>query len=337
MAKAEQIVGVECEGLVTDAVSLVLTPRLTEMCLLRKAALDFRDPEGVHDMRVASRRLRSALRDFAPHLRKTKMAPATKHLREIADALGVVRDHDVAIIGLEKLQKKAKPEILAGLQKIIEDQKAKLDIERKELQKALDYKMILELKRNFRNGLKDSTAPRITKTPPAAGATVLTASASEPTAHKSGPSYKAYARGVLLKRLRELDTLSPSLYEPQRIKPLHEMRIAAKRLRYAMELFAACWGDQLGAFSQQVAQMQSSLGELHDCDLWIGHFGKRLSRLKKKSKSEQTTSPDERDAMVWLLSHFSRLRTKHFRAALGRWNEWEEKDFCNRLISTLRT
>lgn len=326
MAKAKEIVGIECDGAATEAVPRVLAPRLEEMCLLRKAALDFKDPEGVHDMRVASRRLRSALRDFAPHLRKTKMASSTKHLKEIADKLGVVRDYDVAIIALEKLQKKATPVISSGLQRIIDDQKAKLDPARKELVQALNYQKISGLKRDFRLAVEDAIVPQAATPSPASALTRL-----------SSPSYKAFARSTLLKRLKELEALSPSLYEPQRVKPLHEMRIAAKRLRYAMELFAACWGDQLGVFSHHVAQMQSSLGELHDCDLWIEHFGKRLSRLKKRASSERATSEDERDAMLWLLSHFSRLRTKHFRAALQRWHEWEEKDFCNRLISTLRT
>ncbi len=326
MARAKEIVGIECDGAATEAVSLVLGRRLEEMCLLRKAALDFRDPEGVHDMRVASRRVRSALRDFAPHLRKTKIAASTKHLREIADTLGVVRDYDVAIIALEKLQKKANPEISSGLQRIIDDQKAKLDPARKELVQALNYKKLSQLKRSFRHAIVDSIVSQAATKQPASGTTV-----------KSGPSYKVYARSTLLKRLKDLEALSPSLYKPQKVKPLHEMRIAAKRLRYAIELFAACWGDQLGVFSHQVAQMQSSLGELHDCDLWIEHFGKQLSRLKKKASSELATSEDERDAMIWLLSDFSRLRTKHFRAALALWHEWEEKDFCNRLTATLRT
>ena len=326
MAKAKEIVGIECDGAATKAVPLVLGPRLEEMCLLRKAALDFRDPEGVHDMRVASRRVRSALRDFAPHLRKTKIAASTKHLKEIADKLGVVRDYDVAIIALEKLQKKANPEISSGLQGIIDDQKAKLDPARKELVQALNYKKLSQLERSFRHAIVDSIVSQAATKQPASGTTV-----------KSGPSYKMYARSTLLKRLKDLEALSPSLYKPQKVKPLHEMRIAAKCLRYAIELFAACWGDQLGVFSRQVAQMQSSLGELHDCDLWIEHFGKQLSRLKKKASSELATSEDERDAMIWLLSDFSRLRTKHFRAALALWHEWEEKDFCNRLTATLRT
>ena len=326
MAKATQIAGIECDRAATEAAALVLVPRFEEMFLLRKGAIDFSDPEGVHDMRVASRRLRSALRDFAPHLRKTRIAQPTKDLKEIADKLGVVRDLDVAIIALEKLQKKASSEISSGLQRIIDDQKAKLDPARKDLVEALNYNRLSQLKRTFRLAVEESIVPQSATTPPA----------SSPTP-KSGQSYRVYARWTLLKCLKELEALSPSLYEPQKAKPLHEMRIAAKRLRYALELFAACWEDQLGSFSHQVAQIQSSLGEVHDCDLWIEHFGKRLSRLKKKASSERETPKEERDAMIWLLSHFSRLRTKHFRAALQRWHEWEEKDFCNRLISTLRT
>jgi len=326
MAKPKEIVGIDSDAPATEAIEHVLPPRLEEMLLLRKAALDFRDPEGVHDMRVASRRLRSALRDFAPHLRKTKMAASTKQLKEIADKLGVVRDLDVAIIALEKLQKKAKPEISAGLQRLIDERKATLHPARVELVQALNYEKLSALKRNFRIAVEAAVVPQVATTPPASG-----------TIRKSVPSYKVYARSTLLKLLKELETLSPSIFEPQKVKPLHEMRIAAKRLRYAMELFAGCWGNQLEIFSHQVAQMQTSLGELHDCDLWIEHFGKRLSAFKKRARSEQATSHDERDAMIWLLSHFSRLRTKHFRDALQRWNEWEEKDFCNRLTATLRT
>jgi len=326
MAKAKEIVGIECEGPATEAMPLVLGPRLEEMCVLRKAALDFKDPEGVHDMRVASRRVRSALRDFAPHLRKTKIAVSSKDLKELADKLGIVRDLDVAIIALEKFQKKATPEISSGLQRIIDEKKAQLDPARKELVHVLNFKKLSQLKRNFLRAVEEAIVPQAgTKAPPSG------------TAAKSRISYKTYARSTLLKLLKELEALSPSLYEPQKVKPLHEMRIAAKRLRYAMELFAACWEDKLEVFVRQVTQMQSSLGELHDCDLWIEHFGKRLARLKKKANSERETSEDERDAMIWLLSHFSRLRTKHFRAALARWHEWEQKDFCNRLTATLRT
>jgi CHAD domain-containing protein len=73
------------------------------MCEQREKALDWGDPEGVHDMRVSSRRLRGALRDFMPYLRKRKLGSVLEHVKELADALGAVRDQDVAIAGLQKL------------------------------------------------------------------------------------------------------------------------------------------------------------------------------------------------------------------------------------------
>lgn len=324
MAKAKKIVGINCDEAVTKVVLLVLSTRFEEMYMLRKAALNFKDPEGVHDMRVASRRLRSTLRDFAPHLRKTKIAAPMKQLKEIADRLGAVRDYDVAIIALEKLQTKANSVMSSGLQRIIDDQRAKLEPARKDLVQALNYMQLSQLRRDFRRAIQDAVLPPRTAT--TSGGTLTT-----------GLSYKMSARAILHKRLQELEALSPSLFDPHKVKPLHEMRIAAKRLRYAMELFGACWGDQIGDFSRQVARMQSSLGELHDCDLWVEHFGRRLARLKKKSNSERATTEDESDAMMWLLSHFSRMRTRHFRAALAHWHEWEEKDLCNRLTAILRT
>jgi CHAD domain-containing protein len=320
MAKAKEIVGVDCSAPAIKALALVLEPRLEEMCLLRTRALEFSDIEGVHDMRVASRRVRSALRDFTPLLRKTKLSTSVRQLKEIANRLGAVRDQDVAIVALEKLQTKATAEISSGLQRIIDAHNVKREAARKELREAISAKAISELKPAFVAALKGAPATRKTKP----GVT-----------SKQGASYKVFARSTLLKRLKELEGLSSSLFEPEKVEPLHEMRIAAKHLRYALDLFEHCWGESLGAFSRQVAKLQSSLGELHDCDLWIEHFGKRLRRVK--TKSDEATPQDERDAMVWLLSHFSRLRTKHFRGALALWHEWETKDFCNRLSATLRT
>lgn len=274
-------------------------------------------------MRVASRRARSALRDFRPYLGKTQLVTSSRRLKEIADKLGVVRDYDVAIIALEKLLPNTTPEISSGLQRLIDAQKAKRDPARRELNRAISLKAISELKRAFGQEIEASVVRPNENAKPG-------------TTRKDGASYKVFARSTLLKRLKELEKLSTSLYEPHKVKPLHKMRIAAKRLRYAMDLFGDCWGESLGLFSRQVAELQSSLGELHDCDLWIEHFGKRLARVKTKAP-EQATPQDERDAMIWLLSHFTRLRTKHFRAALARWHEWETKDFCNRLTATLRT
>src|SRR5437762_11227050 len=85
-----------------EMIPLVLRGQLKAMCKLRARALEWSDPEGVHAMRVCSRRLRSAMSDFRPFIRAR--LPVGK-LRRIADALGAVRDQDVALVALDELSK----------------------------------------------------------------------------------------------------------------------------------------------------------------------------------------------------------------------------------------
>jgi CHAD domain-containing protein len=70
-------------------------------------------------------------------------------------------------------------------------------------------------------------------------------------------------------RLEELrgfadDALAPGASEVQ-----HNMRIAAKRLRYVLEIFEPCLGGEAKAARGAAKRLQSALGDLHDCDLML--------------------------------------------------------------------
>src|SRR5436190_5913991 len=123
MTKARQIHGIECHGPARVAVKLVLTERFDEMQKHRQAALEFADPEGVHSMRVACRRLRSALRDFMPYMKKRGLAATLKAIKDIGDVLGDVRDEEFGIEALEKLSAKSSPHVSTVLDDIIEKRK----------------------------------------------------------------------------------------------------------------------------------------------------------------------------------------------------------------------
>ena len=315
MAKATEITGINFDGPPATAISIVLRSRLAEMCLLRKRALDFSDLEGVHDMRVASRRMRSALRDFRPYLRKGKLKTSSGAIRDLADALGAVRDHDVALMALDHLSAKAPADVTAGIESLMETLNAIRSEERQQLTAELSYRGLVALRSSFAEAL----------------ASALIAGSNH---DNEGASYKDFARTTILARLEELQKLSASLYQPLSAKPLHKMRIAAKRLRYALELFAPCWGESLKIYARHVGLLQTDLGELHDCDVWIENFGKRLEKADKK-KTLKAISDEERAAMVWLIAHFSKLRARHYRSALARWHEWERKNFLRNLEATL--
>src|SRR5258708_39778425 len=91
------------------------------MCALRDRALDWNDPEGVHDMRVASRRLRSALADFKPYLRRGTLPRG--RLKMIAAALGTVREEDVSLLALESLKTRVAERIAQGIEAIADERR----------------------------------------------------------------------------------------------------------------------------------------------------------------------------------------------------------------------
>lgn len=150
-------------------------------------------------------------------------------------------------------------------------------------------------------------------------------------------SFRRAGREVIESRIKELREFSDSLHHPFDMEPLHEMRIAAKRLRYALERFAPCWGGRLTACSREVAELQTSLGELRDCDLWIDGLGARLDRHREESEGDGGREADARVrlAAIWLLNHFTKERGKHFRRALERWHKWEAGGFFERMMEAL--
>jgi CHAD domain-containing protein len=139
------------------------------------------------------------------------------------------------------------------------------------------------------------------------------------------------SRAIIIDRLKELEKLSNGLFRPFDVETLHEMRIAAKRLRYAIELFQQCWGRPLATYAKRTAQMQTALGDVHDCDVWIESFGNEINKARKEKQDENLK------AFVWLLSHFVKLRTKHLRKAFALWRDWEAKDTGGTLRSVLNS
>jgi CHAD domain-containing protein len=311
MAKAKRVKGINCNAAAGEGIKLVLHTRFEEMCDLPKAALNWDDPEGVHSMRVASRRLRSALRDFTPYLRKSGLRTSQKEIRSIADVLGEVRDQDVAIMALEKTAAHVPKEVAAALEHFITRKKEIRDEARTKLKSALRKDQLRALKSRFISAVEVATQiPKNSNT-------------------SNTATYLKMARSVILERLRELEKLSDSLYRPFDVEPLHDMRIAAKRLRYAIELFQDCWGRTLKTYAKRVARLQTALGELHDCDVWVETVGEDLLKAKKLKQM------DHADGSEWLLNHFLRQRGKYWRRAFALWHEWEDNEVSGQLRESL--
>lgn len=324
MSGSEGLQEAVCDAGALEGIRAVLSGRLAEMCDLRDAALEWEEIEGVHRMRVASRRLRSALRDFEDLL-GGKAVPR-RRLKEVAAALGDVRDQDVAIAALEGVREKAGAGAAEGIAQLIGERAAVRALARERLETVIAEAPLAELRQKFLAGLEE-----------AGGGARRKKGDRGKGARRAGPepSFQQAGREVIESRVEELRGLGNSLHHPFKVKPLHRMRLAAKRLRYALEVFAPCWGGRLSSCSREVAELQTSLGELRDCDLWIKDLGARLDRHGAESVGDGGPDARARLAAIWLLNHFTKERGKHFRHALARWHRWESSGFFERLRETL--
>ncbi len=216
--------------------------------------------------------------DFVQVINEKPLRRVKSDLKRISDTLGVVRDLDVAIIALQELEKIAKSdEIKLGIGELIDEHKILRERAHDRLQKALESINLEALRQRFSLRIEESLRQQ----------------------ELFGPGNLIEAgRTIIESRTAEFCTLGPAIYDPFAGVRLHELRLAAKRLRYSIDLFAVCWGEEIMQFATELASLQTFLGDVHDCDVWIGTFTKLL---KKDGKAKD---PDRSAAAVWLLSRF---------------------------------
>ncbi len=88
------------------------------------------------------------------------------------------------------------------------------------------------------------------------------------------------AARIVRVRIDELYDFDPAVLDPERVTELHDMRIAAKRLRYVLEITGHCFGA-IGEEAESFAKdLQGILGEIHDCDVLIPRVDHELATLR---------------------------------------------------------
>lgn len=216
------------------------------------------DIEDVHQMRVATRRMRSALRLLEPYFKQKTMRPIADNLRVLARRLGMVRDLDVLIEDIEKVQGKVGEDGQAALQTIIDH----FDVKR---QKAR-AKLVKHLDSNTYTRFVDDFAAFLTKEG---------AGAIEVAENSVTPYQVRHAVPTLLQDylglVRAYDNVMPIVNktddtpaELPEMATLHQLRIEFKRLRYAMHFFRDVLGTSGKAFIDEIKTMQDLLGRLND-------------------------------------------------------------------------
>jgi len=90
----------------------------------------------------------------------------------------------------------------------------------------------------------------------------------------------ANAARIVPVRIDELRSLAAGALEPDAAGTQHDMRIAAKRLRYVLEATGACFGEPAEAARVRARELQDVLGEIHDCDVLLPRVARHRRALR---------------------------------------------------------
>jgi CHAD domain-containing protein/adenylate cyclase class IV len=240
--------GVVGEDTVAEAGRKVLRFHLARMLAREAGTRAGDDPEELHSMRVATRRMRAAWRVFGDGFRPGRTKRHRRELREIAGRLGAVRDLDVLIeAGEEYLGRQAKLEQLA-LQPLFTAWRAQREDARQLLVRELDGEGYARWVDEFREFVRTDGLGVVAVLPTAPHRIRDTAASRIWTAYEQVRAYEPV--------LRWSD-----------VATLHELRIAAKWLRYTLEFVRECLGPDAPALIERVTALQDHLGLLHDADV----------------------------------------------------------------------
>lgn len=260
--------------------------RVAEVRGLTRAVRNGKDVEAVHDMRVASRRLRAALALFEPCLPSQARA-CRKKVGSLTGALGRARDLDVQIATVEALRRKpARPSWKVGLEYL-------LDGLRRD-RRAAQGEVVRALARMERSG----TLRKVER--------LLKGSHARLPDDADFTEARRLAGTTILGLLKKLKSYEFDLARPKAIARHHAMRIAAKRLRYSLEVFEPMYGPSLTPVLRCAKALQTLLGDLHDCDVWAKFLSGVLS-------GELNSAAEDAKTIQWLTDGIEEFRKDRVR------------------------
>lgn len=105
-------------------------------------------------------------------------------------------------------------------------------------------------------------------------------------------SLRENAGRIVAARLGELRDFAPEALHPDSEVAQHDMRIAAKRLRYVLEVTGGCFGEEAVALRGAAKRLQTLLGEIHDCDVMLPRVEATLDGVRAEDVRAILVSAD---------------------------------------------
>lgn len=267
---------VECASTLkfSDLVREAILKRFKAIAAEEDHIQDGETTESLHDMRVASRRLRAALRVFRPYLPEQSARRCAKRVRRLTRGLGASREWDVHAETLARLQAATtRPTELAAIEHVLELVDARRTQERHSLAEVLEHCDLRKLGKQLRRATDRVHVDAIDAHP------------------------RETAWDTLEPMIRDAFEALARLRERESAEEMHLQRISVKRLRYAVELLEPLFVQGVAGILSRLKQLQETLGRHHDHVMLEELLARILTRLTdhgRRTLAEGLVGPIDR-------------------------------------------
>jgi CHAD domain-containing protein len=254
-ARAGARIGITAAASMAEAARRILAFHLGRMVRHEGGVREGRDLEELHDMRVATRRMRAALRVLAPHLDRKAYKPFRRALRRTGRTLGSVRDLDVFREKTDRYLGTLPEDRRPDMDPLLAAWRAEHDRAREAMLAFLDGEEYGRFTKEFGRFLER----------PGAGAAAPDPEMARPhRVRQAVPALVAVAyAGVRAYEDRVTGEDTP-------LPLFHQLRIAVKRLRYTLEFFREVLPAGAESLIEQLKALQDHLGDLQDAVVTCG-------------------------------------------------------------------
>jgi CHAD domain-containing protein len=251
---------------VDNAVALIFTECLKHWTSNEAVALQGADPEGIHEMRVGLRRMRSALSDFRAIIPAPQQAWLKRETKWLITSLGAARDWDVFLAELLEPVEAARPQD-RGLRELRTAARA----ERKRGYATTRFAIRCFRHSRFLAQMRDWLSAKRWRQSRQKDQRSL----DEPI-HKLARQVLRKRHDAALRRGRDFSKLSAE----QR----HQLRIALKKLRYTADFFRSLYlKKHAKPYFRALAQMQNRLGHMNDVVV-AEHLLERMTSVHQRGR-----------------------------------------------------
>jgi CHAD domain-containing protein len=301
-----ETIGMHRDDLLSEAGRKVMRYHFARMLSYEEGTRLGEDIEALHDMRVATRRLRAAFEVFQDGFEPGALKPYLKGLRATGRALGTVRDLDVFMEKAQQYLATIHEDRHVGLDMLLAGWKEQREAARLEMLAWMDSKEYIDFKRKFNLFLNT----------PGAGARSTVLSTPVPT------KVRELAPVLIYTRIATVRAYAPYLDDAP-VELLHALRIEFKKLRYTVEYFQEALGKRARDVIDLLKQMQDHLGDLNDAQV----AAQLLSQFIEDWEAGQAALPVEERQTIEEVHHYLAYRQDERQRLMETFQEEWQKHF----------